>query len=323
MKVWWKAIFAAAVLAGGAWAEEEPAAEDSAGAPPALPERAGETAPAGADAAAEWRGPSEEAVAWDGDMEAEVARANGDGAQGDAWREELQLASPVMDYAGLLGREDRLDLIDKIRAGMAGNGSQLVLVTAPSLRGGDPRDFATRLFAQWGVGEKGKDNGVLFLLAVEERRVEIEVGAGMEGALPDAKCGRLLDRAVVPALRKDDWKAGIFGGTEALLAVMAGEDFDTAVGRGESTMGTILKWGVIAGFIGIPLWAMFKGRRKDGDGGGDDGNGGGGIDGVPGGGFAGGARPRGGAGMRMGPRRPGGFRGGGGMSRGGGAGRGF
>ena len=108
------------------------------------------------------------------------------------------------------------------------------------------------------------------MLAVEERRVEIEVGLGFEGVLPDAKCGRLLDRAVVPALKRDEWKAGIFGGAEALLAVMAGEDFDTAVGRGESTMGTILKWAVVAGFIGIPLWAMFKGRKKDGEDGDDD-----------------------------------------------------
>lgn len=264
---------------------------------------------------------SEEALAWEGDMEAEAARANADGSQGDAWREGLRLASPVMDYAGLMGREDRLALIEKIRAGMAGNGSQLVVVTVPSLRGGESRDFATRLFAQWGVGQKGKDNGVLFLVAVEERRVEIEVGLGFEGVLPDAKCGRLLDRAVVPALKRDEWKAGIFGGAEALLAVMAGEDFETAVGRGESTMGAILKWAVVAGFIGIPLWAMFKGRKKedDGDGDGDGGD----IPGVPGGGFAGGARPRTGSGPRMGPRRPGGFRGGGGMSRGGGAGRGF
>ena len=300
MKIWWIVALVAGALAVGAGAQEpeNPDIPED----PDIPEVAGETP-------ALWHVASEEAVAWEGDMEGEVVRANGSGETGDAWREGLRLASPVMDYAGVMGREDRLELIDKIRTGTASNGAQLVVVTVKSLRGGESRDFATRLFAQWGVGEKGKDNGVLFLVAVEERRVEIEVGMGFEGVLPDAKCGRLLDRAVVPALRKDEWKAGIFGGAEALLAVMAGEDFDTAVGRGENTMGMILKWAVVAGFIGIPLWAMFKSRRKDG---GDDDGDGGEIAGVPGGGFAGGARPRMGGGMRAGPRRPGGFHGGGG-----------
>lgn len=311
VKAWWMAALAAgmAVCAG---------AEETTG--PETPENpvAASEPPAPRQAA------SEEAVAWEGDMEAEAARANADGAQGDAWREGLRLASPVMDYAGVMGREDRLELIDKIRTGTASNGAQLVVVAVKSLRGGESRDFATRLFAQWGVGQKGKDNGVLFLVAVEERRVEIEVGLGFEGVLPDAKCGRLLDRAVVPFLKKDQWKAGIFGGCEALLGVMAGEDFDTATGRGESLAGEIVKWGVIGMFVGLPAWAIWSGRRKKDEDGDDGDDGGEEIAGVPGGGFAGGrrTRPRYGP-MRGGGRSIGGFGGGGGRSRGGGAGRGF
>ena len=267
MRAWWMMAVAGMVAAGGTvgWAQEEETGvageagevsvvdEEGAGGPPALRQEA-----------------SEEAVVWDAEMEGESRRANVSKDEGDKWREGLALVSPVMDYAGLLGREERLALIDKIRAGTASNGAQLVVATVKSLRGGESRDFATKLFEQWGVGEKGKDNGVLFLLSVEERRVEIEVGMGFEGALPDAKCGRLLDRAVVPALKKDNWKAGIYGGCEALLAVMAGEDFEEAVSRGSSLAGEIMKWTVLGVFVGVPIWAMVSNRKRRKEGGGDD-----------------------------------------------------
>ena len=256
---------------------------------------------------------SQEALDWDDAMIAEVARARESKAEGDEWRDSLVFASPVMDYAWLLERNDRLDLVERIRTLSAtNNGAELAIVTLPSLRGGDSKDFATRLFEHWGIGAKGKDNGVLFLIAVEERRVEIEPGLGYEGALPDGKCGRLLDRAVVPALKQDNWKAGIFGGAEALLAVMSGEDFNKAVGRGENTMGKLLGWGIVALVFGLPLFTILRSIFRGNNGGGDD----------SGSGSSGGSHHS--SSFRSSPSRSVSVHhGGGGRSRGGGAGRGF
>lgn len=238
-----------------------------------------------------------------------------DGSAGDpdAWRRGLVLSSPVMDWAGVLGKERKAALVEAIRAGTATNGAQLVVVSLPSLRGGEIGDFAYKLFNQWGIGEKDRNNGVLLLLALADREVGIVVGEGFEEALPDSLCGRIRDEVILPRFRAGDPASALEAGASALLEVMAGESFGERDGKGARAGGWFF-WAVFAGVVVLIVWSATKRRRSVGDGGG------GGEaprrrrwSGLP-------RHGRMGAGNHGGPgRRGGGFHGRGGRSGGGGA----
>ena len=187
------------------------------------------------------------------------------GKNPDEWIRSLVLSSPVMDGAGVLGPERKAALEKAIRAGTASNGAQLVVAALPSLRGGEIGDFANRLFAQWRIGEKGKDNGVLLLLALEERQVGIEVGYGFEGALPDARCGRIRDEVILPRFREGDYAAAMEEGAAALLEAMAGESFGERAGDGDKTAVRIF-WAVFAGVVVGIVWSATKRGRRSGAG---------------------------------------------------------
>lgn len=189
---------------------------------------------------------------------------DGSARDSDAWRKGLVLTSPVMDYANVLGKERKAALEEAIKAGTASNGAQLVVASLPSLKGGEIGDFAVKLFEQWEIGEKGKDNGVLLLLALEERQVDIEVGYGFEGALPDALCGRIRDEAIIPRCKEGDYAAALEDGAAALLKVMAGEVFAE---RKKSNAGLWIFLVIFVGFVGLVVWSACKGGG--GEGGGD------------------------------------------------------
>lgn len=127
----------------------------------------------------------------------------------------------VSDYAGVLSRTEAasmegllLDLEQKTSA-------QVAVLILPSLEGGQIDDFANHLYERWGIGKKGKDKGALLLVALRDRKVRIEVGYGLEGILPDAKAGRIADKAILPAFRQNRYAEGVIGGAHALARVIA------------------------------------------------------------------------------------------------------
>jgi uncharacterized protein len=101
--------------------------------------------------------------------------------------------------------------------------AQVAVVTVPNLAGQPVEDYAVGLFRKWGIGQKQKNNGVLLLISKEERKVRIEVGYGLEGALPDARTGRILDEEVVPFFRNGDYDNGVYRGYGVLAANVAQE----------------------------------------------------------------------------------------------------
>jgi uncharacterized protein len=175
----------------------------------------------------------------------------------------LVLESPVMDYAGVLGADRKAALVEAIQACTASNGAELVVVSLPSLRGGEIKDFANKLFRQWQIGMKGKDNGVLLLLSLEERRVQIEVGYGFEGVLTDGLCGSIEDKAIVPHCKEGDYAAALEEGAAALLKVMAGEEFAV---RKKSNAGLYVFIGFFVLFVGLVVWSACKGGGGEGNG---------------------------------------------------------
>lgn len=123
----------------------------------------------------------------------------------------------VNDYAGLLD-ESTKDYIINTNVNLYNKtGSQIVVVTIPSLDGDSLEEYATELFRSFGIGDKTKNNGVLLLLALQERQFRIEVGYGLEGVLTDGKTGRIQDEYIIPYLKQDNWNEGIKNGFNAVL----------------------------------------------------------------------------------------------------------
>jgi uncharacterized protein len=130
----------------------------------------------------------------------------------------------VSDFAGVMKSAD-IQAIESLAAAVKEKtGAELALVTVKTYSPYASIDeFSLALAESWGVGEHGKDNGVLLVLAMVEREVKIEVGYGLEGAIPDSAAGRILDTAVIPAFRKDNFSGGLAEGYRAIAAYVAKE----------------------------------------------------------------------------------------------------
>jgi uncharacterized protein len=103
-------------------------------------------------------------------------------------------------------------------------GAELAVVTVETIAPyGSIEEYALELFNVWGIGQAGRDNGVLLILAVNERRVKIETGYGLEGAIPDSAAGRILDNAVLPRFREDDFSGGLLRGALAIAVAVAAD----------------------------------------------------------------------------------------------------
>ena len=128
---------------------------------------------------------------------------------------------PVNDYAEIIPPEYEARIDGLARAVWEKTGTALVVATFRDVGGENPRIFATKLYTAWGIGTRGKDKGVLLLVAVKERQVTFETGYGVEGILPDAKMGAILDQYVVPLLLQDRYGEGLLNGMGAVAAVLA------------------------------------------------------------------------------------------------------
>ena len=142
-------------------------------------------------------------------------------ADSDRLLNSLKPTGYVSDFANVMTPADRAAVERTLTELNQKTGAQVSVVTLKSLEGGQIDDFASRLFARWGVGQKGKDNGLLLIAAIEDRKVRIETGYGFEGILPDAAAGRLIDQVVRPAFRNGDYSGGLRKGAEALASVAA------------------------------------------------------------------------------------------------------
>ncbi len=128
-----------------------------------------------------------------------------------------RLTGRVVDDAHVLSPQIQADLDGKLAKLEADTGDQLVVVTLPSLQGYPIEDYGYQLGRAWGIGQKGKDNGVLFIIAPSEHKVRIEVGYGLEPVLTDALSSVILQGKVLPKFRDGDMSGGIVAGTDALL----------------------------------------------------------------------------------------------------------
>jgi len=133
------------------------------------------------------------------------------------------LKGRVNDYAGMISPQTRQVLETKLAALEKSDSTQLVILTIPSLEGESLEEFSIKVAETWGLGQAELDNGVLFLVAKEERKVRLEVGYGLEGALTDLLAGRIIDYEIVPRFKAGELDAGFIQGVEAVTAAVRGE----------------------------------------------------------------------------------------------------
>lgn len=114
----------------------------------------------------------------------------------------------VQDYAGLLTEATEQEILQTGKALDEATSAQVVMVTVESLDNMSIEDYANTLFRSWGIGDKEKDNGVLFLISKNDRQSRVEVGYGLEGRLNDAKTGRIQDEAI-PYFKNGDFDRGV------------------------------------------------------------------------------------------------------------------
>ena len=147
------------------------------------------------------------------------------GASLAAWAQELPPVptSWFNDYAGLVSAEDAGRLDQKLRQLDQETSTQVVIAVFPELPSPSLEDFTIRTAESWRVGRADLDNGAILFLFVEDRQMRIEVGYGLEGALPDALARRILDEQVVPRFRKGDWAGGLEAGIDGIVAAVRGE----------------------------------------------------------------------------------------------------
>src|SRR5258705_5240896 len=130
------------------------------------------------------------------------------------------LTGRVVDDANILDPQARAVLTDKLAALEAKTTDQLVVVTLKSLQGTSVEDFGVELGRRWQIGQKGKNNGVLLIVAPNERKVRIEVGYGLEGALTDAVSRLIIENAITPRFRAGDFAGGIKSVVVDIITVM-------------------------------------------------------------------------------------------------------
>lgn len=205
------------------------------------------------------------------------------------------LTGRITDNANLMNADTKRTLTQFLKAHEDRTTNQIAVLTAPSLEGESVEDYATAVFDAWKLGQKGKDNGILIVVAPQERRMRIEVGYGLEGVMPDGLAGDVIRDVMAPKFKTGDYNGGIDAGARAVVQILEGANAEEIAGtqaapKGkESFFGSIeeesnLSWkekillgAFIFGIIGlftvlgvltpgvgwflyfflIPFWAMF------------------------------------------------------------------
>lgn len=129
----------------------------------------------------------------------------------------------VTDRAGLLSSSAKASLETTLRAFEEKTSNQVVVAIFPSLQGDSLEGFSMRLAEAWKAGQKNRDNGVIFLVFKEDRKMRIEVGYGLEGVLTDALSGQIISGVVAPYFRRGDYETGIVAGADAIMKATLGE----------------------------------------------------------------------------------------------------
>lgn len=133
------------------------------------------------------------------------------------------LKGRVNDYANMISAPVKAQLEKELRSFEQTDSTQIVVLTVESLEGDDLADFSIRVAEKWKIGQKGKDNGAILVVAKKDRKTRIEVGRGLEGKLTDLTAGRIVQLVINPHFKRGDFDAGFSAGIRAMIDATRGE----------------------------------------------------------------------------------------------------
>lgn len=181
-----------------------------------------------------------------------------------------EFTAPVVDSIGRVSAEVETQINSELISFQQSGGPQIAVAVVDSTGNATPENYSIDLARSWGIGDKEKDNGVLLLIALEDRTLRIEVGSGVEGELTDVTAGRIVDSVMLPRLRANDVDGAVRDGARAVMQVWRGENVVsepivpsntiTEVTPQQSIFGIILFFGLILLFVTLAV----RGKRNGG-----------------------------------------------------------
>jgi uncharacterized protein len=204
------------------------------------------------------------------------------------------LTRPVTDLTGTMNSSEQAEIENALRAFEQKKGAQVAVLIVPTTQPDTIEQYSLRVAEQWKLGRKGVDDGVLFLVAKDDRTLRIEVGYGLEGALPDALCRRIIDGFVVPRFKEGDFFGGIREGVLRITNAISGEPLP--VPSAKQSSGDAILFIVVFLFLLVSLLSRLVGGSPYRSGRRGWTSGRGGFGGRAGGGFGGGGGGFGGGG---------------------------
>ena len=177
-----------------------------------------------------------------------------------AWAADLHfpiLTGHVVDDAHVLNEQTVSDLEQKLAAYEQQTSTQIVVVTIPTLADQAIEDYGYQLGRHWGIGQKGKDNGLVLLVAPKEHQVRIEVGYGLEGVMTDAESSTIIHNVMLPLFKQGDNDAAVAQGTDSILNVLGGVTDENIVAPLQHKQAGTIPWGFL-----ILLLIFFLLRRR-------------------------------------------------------------
>lgn len=164
----------------------------------------------------------------------------------------------VNDFAGMFSPAFRQAVEEDLQRFEQTTGAEIAVVTVGSLEGEALEDFAVRLFEEWGIGKKNRDNGVLLLIARDERKVRIEVGYGLEPYITDGRAGSIIRNDITPYFREKAYEKGVQSALASLKAFIARGEPETAQEKiRANARGALSFLGSEVGFIGLTLILIY------------------------------------------------------------------
>ena len=166
----------------------------------------------------------------------------------------------VNDNANMMSASAKAKIESELMAFEKSDSTQIVILTIPSLQGESLEDYSIKVVESWKIGQKGKDNGVLFFVANQERKMRIEVGRGLEGKLTDLTAGRIVDLVVKPKFKRGEFDAGFIAGIHAIIDASRGE-FKAEPKRASQKKGSLFPLITLLIFGGVALLSIGKASR--------------------------------------------------------------
>jgi uncharacterized protein len=172
----------------------------------------------------------------------------------------------VNDFAGVLNAQQKSELEQELANYQSQTSNEIAVAFVKSLDGDDIDNFTVRAYEEWKIGQKGKDNGLLFLAAIEDHKMRIEVGYGLEPYLTDGQAGTIIRDTIAPYFKQNDYYGGTKAGISQIEDTISGESSTSTdivqIPQTSRNIGKLAEFAVIFMFFAVPYFLAYIARSK-------------------------------------------------------------